>query len=540
MAMQAVDEAKYDRQLRLWGLNGQQRLQNSHILLVNADATGSETLKNLVLPGVGNIAILDDTMVTADDLGNNFFVTNDDLGKPRGQVVCNWLIEMNPEVKGGHFHDNVKSVLLNDSLFFNKFSFIILSNVDPESVSLVASIAWASNIPLINIKTNGFVGMCRLQLQHHDIIESKLNVDSKFDLRVANPFPELEEFFRSFQFDYDAGTVNDEDIAHIPYVVILYHTMQLWKRRGNELPLKTKALKDQFNALVASWVPASVNINDLVNFEEATKQLNVLNCTKPCVLPDDVLDLMNKIVEAPLDALNHTSFEILVRSLYTFINTYRDIPLSGKVPDMHASSQLFIALQQIFKNKANEDRRKFYDIVAQQLLQLQRDPNAITKDDVDVFCSNLFDLTRLVTRSLDDELTHVDSNAITEALYEPYQDAAQTPILYYICLRCVDSFRAKYNYYPGEISERLDSDVGLLWDEIATFLSTNRLDIPALTVDHAKEMVRYGNSQLHITAAFMGGIVSQEAVKVITQQYIPINNTYIYNGICSVSATHTL
>lgn len=69
MAMQAVDEAKYDRQLRLWGLNGQQRLQNSHILLVNADATGSETLKNLVLPGVGNIAILDDTMVTADDLG---------------------------------------------------------------------------------------------------------------------------------------------------------------------------------------------------------------------------------------------------------------------------------------------------------------------------------------------------------------------------------------------------------------------------------------------------------------------------------------
>jgi amyloid beta precursor protein binding protein 1 len=437
----------------------------------------------------------------------------------------------------------------------------LLTYINPESVSLVASIAWASNIPLINIKTNGFVGMCRLQLQHHDIIESKLNVDSKFDLRVANPFPELEEFFRSFQFDYDTGTVNDEDIAHIPYVVILYHTMQLWKRRGNELPLKTKALKDQFNALVASWVPASVNINDLVNFEEATKQLNVLNCTKPCVLPDDVLDLMNKIVEAPLDPLNHTSFEILVRSLYTFISTYCDIPLSGKVPDMHASSQLFIALQQIFKNKANEDRRKFYDIVAQQLLQLQRDPNAITKDDVDVFCSNLFDLTRLVTRSLDDELTHVDSNAITEALYEPYQDAAQTPILYYICLRCVDSFRVKHNYYPGthslthslshpsltfllihsgEISERLDSDVGLLWDEIATFSSTNRLDIPALTVDHAKEMVRYGNSQLHITAAFMGGIVSQEAVKVITQQYIPINNTYIYNGICSVSATHTL
>lgn len=157
MEKQAVDEAKYDRQLRLWGLQGQQRLQNACILLVNADATGSETLKNLVLPGTGNIAILDDKLVTDDDLGqlicsifnlttrsltqlishyyhihvgNNFFVTDDDLGKPRGQAVCNWLLEMNPEVKGSHFHDNVKSVLLNDSLFFNKFSFIILSNVD--------------------------------------------------------------------------------------------------------------------------------------------------------------------------------------------------------------------------------------------------------------------------------------------------------------------------------------------------------------------------------------------------------------------------
>ncbi len=338
-------------------------------------------------------------------------------------------------------------VLVNYS--FTKLPTYSPTNIYPESVSLVASIAWASNIPLINIKTNGLIGMCRLQLRHHDIIESKLNVDSKFDLRVANPFPELEEFFNRFHFDYSTGTVNDEDIAHIPYVVILYHTMQLWKRSGNELPLKTKALKDNFNDLVASWVPSTVNISDLVNFEEATKQLNVLNCTKPCGLPDEVTELINSIVHTPLDVLNYTPFEILVRSLHVFMTTYRDIPLIGKVPDMHASSQLFISLQQLFKNKANDDRRKFHEIVNQQLVQLQCDPDFITKDDVDVFCSNLFDLSRLVTRSIDDELSNVDSNAIMEALYDPYQDAAQTPILYYICLRCVDNFRIKYNYYPG-------------------------------------------------------------------------------------------
>ena len=49
---------KYDRQLRLWGSNGQRALMKSNILLINANAVGTETLKNLVLPGVGQFTIL--------------------------------------------------------------------------------------------------------------------------------------------------------------------------------------------------------------------------------------------------------------------------------------------------------------------------------------------------------------------------------------------------------------------------------------------------------------------------------------------------
>lgn len=46
-------EKKYDRQLRLWAANGQQALEDAHILLVNSGSgtVGVETLKNLVLPG---------------------------------------------------------------------------------------------------------------------------------------------------------------------------------------------------------------------------------------------------------------------------------------------------------------------------------------------------------------------------------------------------------------------------------------------------------------------------------------------------------
>jgi len=44
-------EIKYDRQLRLWSANGQEALENTKLCLINATATGTEILKNLVLPG---------------------------------------------------------------------------------------------------------------------------------------------------------------------------------------------------------------------------------------------------------------------------------------------------------------------------------------------------------------------------------------------------------------------------------------------------------------------------------------------------------
>lgn len=47
-------ERKYDRQLRLWAATGQAALESANVLLINSGAgtVGTETLKNLVLPGL--------------------------------------------------------------------------------------------------------------------------------------------------------------------------------------------------------------------------------------------------------------------------------------------------------------------------------------------------------------------------------------------------------------------------------------------------------------------------------------------------------
>jgi amyloid beta precursor protein binding protein 1 len=115
-------EKKYDRQLRLWAASGQQALEDAHILLVNSGSgtVGVETLKNLVLPGttpesfrdassantasgIGKFTIADENIVNEADLGVNFFLDEESLGKPRSKSCVNLLQELNPDVESDWF-----------------------------------------------------------------------------------------------------------------------------------------------------------------------------------------------------------------------------------------------------------------------------------------------------------------------------------------------------------------------------------------------------------------------------------------------------
>ena len=86
----ATDD-KYDRQIRLWGAHGQHILSNSHVLILGVTPSSTETLKNLILPRIGVCTIVDDAPVSYRDLGNNFFVTEDSLGKSLAEVSYFYL-----------------------------------------------------------------------------------------------------------------------------------------------------------------------------------------------------------------------------------------------------------------------------------------------------------------------------------------------------------------------------------------------------------------------------------------------------------------
>ena len=57
------------------------RLRAGKVLVLGMNATSAEIVKNIVLAGIGSVALLDRERVQESDLCANFLLTAEDLGK---------------------------------------------------------------------------------------------------------------------------------------------------------------------------------------------------------------------------------------------------------------------------------------------------------------------------------------------------------------------------------------------------------------------------------------------------------------------------
>ena len=57
----------------------------------------------------------------------------------------------------------------------------------------------------------------------------------------------------------------------------------------------------------------------------------------------------------------------------------------------------------------------------------------------------------------------------------------------------------------------------------------------AVADDYVGELVRFGSAEVHCIAAIVGGIAAQEAIKLLTAQFVPLCGTLIYNAMGSTS-----
>lgn len=595
---------RYDRQLRLWASSGQSSLERSRILVIGASALSAQILKNLVLPGIGSFVLLDDATVNGADLGVNFFLQpGESEGKAAAEEMCRLLGEMNSSVDCSAELQDPTSLLQTNPGFFAGFTLVISVNQTRSFDLALSEALWAleppsPQVPLLRVRSAGMLAEMQISLKELGIIET--HPDSVVDLRITRPFPELLELAQQF----DLNTSDTMEHSHIPFPVILIKKLVEWQST-HDGSLPTSKDRDALVKLInASRLAGNP---DAENFDEAISALGK-HLWRPLAsngvggggVPDEVQAMFK---DPACDALSasSTNFWILVRALREFVATSptHSLPLSGSIPDMKATSQGYIKLQNVYRTKALQDLAQFEQLVG-KICNSAGVHGKIADDEIEAFVKHAGYLKLIRGRSERQRSEEPNQEAAMLAFLDPVNPCT---FQHHISFAAADLFVEQHGRYPGlshasSSASTNSASAAPTSSSSSTFKAANQSpdthraakrqksetptgenDINSIdvkmrdaaaassswTVDTSgdeqellalakkiatskfnlaedgdewekieasvQELVRSGDASLPPTTALLGGVVAQEAIKLITKQYVPADNTVIYDGI---------
>ncbi|KAJ5404939.1 hypothetical protein N7465_006223 [Penicillium sp. CMV-2018d] len=545
-------ERKYDRQLRLWAATGQQALEDSHVLLVNSDGplgqyntgvtgvAGVETLKNLVLPGIGGFTIVDPAIVTESDLGVNFFLEEESLGKSRAEETCRLLKELNPDVEGNYYLKRVEELLI-DPDFLPQHKLVIISGPMRRS-TLVPLIQEAKQlgIPVLYLHSVGFLSTFSVQLPaEFPIVETHPDPESTQDLRLLNPWPELVTAAANLD---NLDTLDDHQHGHVPYILLLLHFLEQWKQSHEGNAPSNYKEKTEFREFVRSQTRTSNPEGGEENFDEAVAA--VLKTISPFSLRSSIREIFEMDQCQQLSASSQ-DFWVIASAIKTFYASHGVLPLPGSLPDMKAQSADYVSLQNIYKTKARQDVEEVTATVRQLESQLRRQTPAIPDRDIEVFCKNAAHIKVVLGRDIPQ--ISIDSDASTLKTIRNELNVPDSLVPIFIAMQILDSVVDEIQSSSLEKEHSVDDDG--LWnshtERILALLtaadgSAVCQEARAQIARAIKELRRAEGGELHNISSLTGGLVAQEALKVITRQYGPLDNTCVFDGARSKSEMYRL
>ncbi|KAI5062057.1 hypothetical protein GOP47_0022596 [Adiantum capillus-veneris] len=515
---------KYDRQLRIWGDQGQLALEQANVCLLNCGPTGAEALKNLVLGGIGSCTIVDDSKVETRDLGNNFFVDWESIGLPKAKTVCAFLQELNDTVEAKFVEESPEALLNSNPEFFFQFTLIIATQMKEQSLLALDSICRKRNVMLLIARSYGLTGLIRICVKEHCVIESKPD-NAINDLRLQKPWAELKRFADELDAEIDDPVIH----KHIPFAVLLIKATEDWRKtHAGSLPYTSKE-KAEFKVSLAS----KKHGEDEDNYKEA------ISSAYRVWSPPTIGSELQRVLDDSAVEVNSSSpdFWVMVAALKEFISNEGegDAPLDGTIPDMTSTTEYYVTLQKIYQEKAELHVTALEARVKNILKRIGRDPQSITKSAIKLFCKNARNIRVLRYPPLEDEFNSIIGHEL-QKLLEVEENSNAT---FYVLLRGVDHFASSYNRYPGVFDDELEEDAMKLKTLSTTLLNKmigGGVGGAVLSDDLVSEMCRFGASEIHTVASIIGGIASQEAIKLLTRQFTPLPGVLIYNGIDSTTS----
>ncbi|GMT10948.1 hypothetical protein PFISCL1PPCAC_2245, partial [Pristionchus fissidentatus] len=160
------EAAVYDRQIRLWGIEAQNKLRHSRVLLVGLKGLGAEIAKNLVLCGLNSMQIIDSELVTEEDTLSNFFLAKDSVGKERAASSLAGVQELNPLVK-------LSCAKTIEEVDLSSFSLVVLADQPYNLVKEINEKCRAAGVRFIGSSVYGWVGYSFFDFNGHEFIMKK-------------------------------------------------------------------------------------------------------------------------------------------------------------------------------------------------------------------------------------------------------------------------------------------------------------------------------------------------------------------------------
>lgn len=198
---------------------------------------------------------------------------------------------------------------------------------------------------------------------------------------------------------------------------------------------------------------------------------------------------------------------------------------------MKSQSADYIQLQNIYKAKARKDLLEVFDLVRAAESEIMRD-QAISERKIEAFCKGAASVRLIQGHPLKiiGEGSKIDWGDRAKALEMDLNDETSLFPLYLGFLAYDHVYNQKGSNNSGKGSkaedpiERLKEQSGLSFDDESLFEQTNKI---------VKELKKADGGELHNISALTGGMVAQKVIKVVTKQYIPFDNTCVFDRIKS-------
>ena len=571
---------KYDRQLRVWGAEGQERLARARVGVLGLGPAGAEAAKNLALGGVAHLTLVDGRVCSAEDLGNNFFCDQAGLGQPRAAVCCRLLRELNPEVGMAYVEADPAGPDLARPEFLRDLALVVAAGLPRPALAALDTACRAQGTALIAVDCVGLAGTVRLSVQEHCVWDARPDTPAP-DLRLDRPWPELEAHCATAALPGDP-----ESMRALPWAALVLRAASAW-RAANEgrAPRRADAaaFREQLPFLAGgSAAPSSPGPSSdaAVAAAVAEEPENLREARANChrvwaplaacppelaaLLADDEVEAVlagsppgsgdTQSSEPPASGSENENFWVLAGALRLFRDRTGELPLEGSLPDMAATTDQYVALQRVYASKAAADASAVMALVQELLALRGRDPSEISPATVARFCRNSRGLqvaryppirppadaapsgpsaSPATPDSSEKEEKQADGDALRALLRA---EDTLAPASLYVALQAAEAFVRRHGRHPGcfqggaEASGG-DASAADLEEDVALLKQLVGADAEGLQEDYLQEVVRAGGTQLHTAGALLGGIVAQEAIKLLTLTFVPQRGTLVWDGI---------